>query len=218
MRKVIAERLHYSTYNVPHYYLTAKISIDKLIKLREEINSSFTEQKDKLSLNDFFIKAAAVASMQVPETRSRWDGDNNRILVSKTVDVSFAVDTGNGLITPIVPNAHKLRLRQVGGLTRQLIDKARNNKLKPEEYIGGTMSISNMGMLGVRQFTAIINPPQSCILAIPAPTEDLQPAGGVAKHILLTMSCDHRVVDGAAGSQYLQVLKAVVEHPLRMLV
>ena len=218
MRKVIAERLQYSTFNVPHYYLTSKISIDKLSKLREEINASFSDPKDKLSLNDFFIKAAAVASMQVPETRSRWDGDNGRILLSSSVDISFAVDTGKGLITPIVPNAHKLRLKQIGGLSRQLIDKARNNKLKPEEYLGGTMSISNMGMLGVKQFTAIINPPQSCILAIPAPFAEVQKEGGPAHNILLTMSCDHRVIDGSSGSHYLQILKSIVENPFKMLI
>lgn len=132
MRKVIAERLHASTYNVPHYYLTYKLRVDKLLKLREEINRDRTE---KISLNDLFIKAVAKTSRLVPESRSFWDPENNRIRVSDSVDISFAVDTGSGLITPIVKGADKKSLSAVNKTTKGLIEKAKNNKLAPAEYI-----------------------------------------------------------------------------------
>lgn len=218
MRKVIAERLTHSTSTVPHYYVTMALNIGKLNKIRDEINASFTDKLDKISMNDLFIKAAALASAQIPETRSQWDGDNGLLRVSSSVDMSFAVDTGKGLITPIVPNADKLRLSQIRTISKALIDKARTNKLKPEEYLGGTMSISNMGMLGVKQFTAIINPPQACILAIASPYGHLTSDGHLHTAINVTLSSDHRVVDGAVASQYLQLLKAIVENPLRLMI
>lgn len=218
MRKVIAERLTQSTSSVPHYYVTMSLNVDKLNKLRDEINSSFADKKDKITMNDLFIKAAAIASAQVPETRSTWDGDKGVIKISSSVDISFAVDTGKGLITPIVPGADKLRLKQISTLSKDLIEKARANKLKPEEYIGGTMSISNMGMLGVKQFTAIINPPQSCILAIASQHRRLTADMLTTSVIDVTLSSDHRIVDGAVASRYLTTLRSIVDNPVRLIV
>jgi pyruvate dehydrogenase E2 component (dihydrolipoamide acetyltransferase) len=163
MRKVIGQRLTESKQNLPHYYVTMEIRMDKLLKLRREVNEDL---KDKLSVNDFIIKAAALACKVVPEVNSQWTGDNLRTF--EEVDVSFAVAIENGLITPIVSSAESKSLSQIGADTKDLINRAKSGKLKPEEYIGGTFTISNLGMFGIKQFTAIINPPQACILAVGA--------------------------------------------------
>jgi pyruvate dehydrogenase E2 component (dihydrolipoamide acetyltransferase) len=219
MRRVIADRLQHSTFNIPHYSITVSLNVDALLKLREEVNASMNDKSEKVSLNDFFIKAAAIASAEFPETRSSWFGSEGFVRVSDRVDISFAVDTGSGLITPIVHNANKLRLKQISSVSKQLIEKAKSGKLKPEEYIGGTMSISNMGMFGIKQFSAIINPPQACILAVASPHKEMKAdLAGETSALRVTMSFDHRVVDGAVGSQYLQRLKALIEKPMLILV
>ena len=161
MRKVIGQRLTESKQNLPHYYVTMEIRMDKLISLRKQINEDL---KEKISVNDFIIKAAALACKLVPEVNSQWLGDNIRRF--EEVDVCFAVAIESGLITPMVTSAESKSIGQIAAETKDLIARAKINKLKPEEYMGGTFTISNLGMFGIKQFTAIINPPQACILAV----------------------------------------------------
>ncbi|KAH8160456.1 hypothetical protein CIB48_g7775 [Xylaria polymorpha] len=222
MRKTIAKRLQESTQNNPHFFVTSKISATKLLKLRQALNSS-AEGKYKLSVNDFLIKAIAVASKKVPVVNSSWQGDSIRQY--NNVDVSVAVATPTGLITPIVTNVEGRGLESISATVKELAKKARDNKLKPEEYQGGTISISNMGMnSAVDHFTAIINPPQAAILAVgttkkvpvAAETEE-----GVSiewdDQITVTASFDHRVVDGAVGGEWIKEFKKVIENPLELL-
>ncbi|RYP58954.1 hypothetical protein DL769_008746 [Monosporascus sp. CRB-8-3] len=222
MRRTIAKRLQESTQNNPHFFVSSKISVTKLLKLRQALNSS-GEGKYKLSVNDFLIKAIAVASRKVPAANSAWQGDSIRQY--NTVDVSVAVATPNGLITPIVTGVEARGLESISAKVKELAKKARDNKLKPEEYQGGTISISNMGMNpAVDNFTAVINPPQAAILAvgttkkvaIPAETEE----GASIEwddQITVTASFDHKVVDGAVGAEWIKEFKNVVENPLELL-
>ena len=222
MRRTIAKRLQESTQNNPHFFVSSKISVTKLLKLRHALNSS-GEGKYKLSVNDFLIKAIAVASRKVPAANSAWQGDSIRQY--NTVDVSVAVATPNGLITPIVTGVESRGLESISAKVKELAKKARDNKIKPEEYQGGTISISNMGMNpAVDNFTAVINPPQAAILAVgttkkvplPAETE-----GGTSiewdDQITVTASFDHKVVDGAVGAEWIREFKKVVENPLELL-
>ncbi|KAL2761024.1 hypothetical protein ACRALDRAFT_1045832 [Sodiomyces alcalophilus JCM 7366] len=223
MRKVIASRLQESVQNSPHFFVTSSISVSKLLKLRQALNAS-SEGKYKLSLNDFLIKAIAVASRNVPEVNASWRGDVIR--QNKTVDVSVAVATPTGLITPIVTGVEARGLQSISSQVKDLAKLARDNKLKPEQYQGGTISISNMGMNpAVDNFSAIINPPQSTILAIgttnkvAVPVENEDGSTGVEwdDQIKVTGSFDHRVVDGAVGAEWLKELKKVLENPLQLL-
>ncbi|KAI1486403.1 Dihydrolipoyllysine-residue acetyltransferase [Biscogniauxia mediterranea] len=222
MRKTIAKRLQESTQNNPHFYVSSTISVTKLLKLRQALNSS-AEGKYKLSVNDFLIKAMAIACKKVPAANSSWQGDSIRQYNS--VDVSVAVATPNGLITPIVTGVEGRGLESISSKVKELAKKARDNKLKPEEYQGGTISISNMGMNpAVDNFTAVINPPQAAILAvgttkkvaIPAESED----GAAVQwddQITVTGSFDHKVVDGAVGAEWIKEFKKVIENPLELL-
>ncbi|RMJ10169.1 Dihydrolipoyllysine-residue acetyltransferase component of pyruvate dehydrogenase complex, mitochondrial [Fusarium kuroshium] len=221
MRKTIANRLVESTQTNPHFYVTSSVSVSKLLKLRQALNSS-ADGKYKLSVNDFLIKAMAIASRKVPQVNSSWREGNIRQF--STVDVSVAVSTPTGLITPIVTGVEGRGLEAISSKVKELAKKARDGKLKPEEYQGGTISISNMGMNpAVDHFTAVINPPQAAILAVgttrkvavPAQSED----GGVEfdDQITLTASFDHKVVDGAVGAEWLRELKQVLENPLELL-
>ncbi|KAK7752793.1 pyruvate dehydrogenase complex dihydrolipoamide acetyltransferase component (E2) [Diatrype stigma] len=222
MRRTIAKRLQESTQNNPHFFVSSKISVTKLLKLRQALNSS-ADGKYKLSVNDFLIKAIAVASKKVPAANSSWQGDSIRQYNS--VDVSVAVATPNGLITPIVTGVEARGLESISSKVKELAKKARDNKLKPEEYQGGTISISNMGMNdAVDNFTAVINPPQAAILAvgttkkvaIPVETEE-----GTSvewdDQITVTGSFDHKVVDGAVGAEWVKEFKKVLENPLELL-
>ncbi|KAI1419411.1 dihydrolipoamide acetyltransferase component [Xylaria sp. FL1777] len=222
MRKTIAKRLQESTQNNPHFFVTSKISASKLLKLRQALNSS-ADGKYKLSVNDFLIKAIAVASKKVPAVNSSWQGDSIRQY--DNVDVSVAVATPTGLITPIVTNVEGRGLESISSAVKELAKRARDNKLKPHEYQGGTISISNMGMnSAVDHFTAIINPPQAAILAVgttkkvPVAVEDEE---GTSiqwdDQITVTASFDHRVVDGAVGGEWIKEFKKVVENPLELL-
>ncbi|KAI9142599.1 2-oxoacid dehydrogenases acyltransferase-domain-containing protein [Paraphysoderma sedebokerense] len=222
MRKVIAGRLTESKSTIPHYYLTMEINMERVLKLREVLNAK-ANNKYKLSVNDFVIKASALALKDVPEVNSSWY--NDFIRQYKTADISVAVATPSGLITPIVPAAETKGLASISSLVKTLSQKAKENKLQPNEYQGGSFTISNLGMFGISQFTAIINPPQSCILAV----------GGTEKKVVeklgkegkkefetvnvmkVSLSCDHRVVDGAVGAQWLQRFKKYLEEPLDML-
>ena len=222
MRKTIAKRLQESTQNNPHFFVTSKISASKLLKLRQALNSS-AEGKYKLSVNDFLIKAIAVASKKVPAVNWSWRGDSIRQF--NNVDVSVAVATPTGLITPIVTNVEGRGLESISSAVKELAKKARDNKLKPQEYQGGTISISNMGMnSAVDHFTAIINPPQAAILAV-GTTKKVPVAVETEEgtsiewddQITVTASFDHRVVDGAVGGEWIKEFKKVVENPLELL-
>ncbi|KAH8925870.1 pyruvate dehydrogenase [Atractiella rhizophila] len=230
MRKVIAQRLSESMQSTPHYYLTAEIKMDRIIKLREVFNNAAKEAGEgkkkegvqgglKLSVNDFIVKGAALALQDVPEVNSAWYGDFIR--QHKKVDISMAVATPTGLITPIITNVGSKGLSTISSLSKSLAVKAREGKLQQHEYQGGTFTISNLGMFGsISHFTAIINPPSSCILAIGeterkvVEAED-EPSGFKAISVMkVTMSCDHRVVDGAVGARWMKSFKDYMENPL----
>ena len=224
MRKTIASRLTQSMNENPHYFVSATLSVTKLMKLRQALNSS-AEGKYKLSVNDFLIKACAVACKKVPAVNSSWREKEGVIRQHKTVDVSVAVATPNGLMTPIVKGVEGLGLESISAQVKDLGKRARESKLKPEEFQGGTFTISNMGMNpAIDRFTAVINPPQAGILAvgttkkvaIPIETGD---ETGVEwdDQIVVTGSFDHKVVDGAVGGEWIRELKKVVENPLELL-
>ncbi|KAL0466295.1 ribosomal protein [Neurospora intermedia] len=223
MRKTIAARLKESVTENPHFFVSTNLSVSKLLKLRQALNSS-ADGRYKLSVNDFLIKAMGVASKRVPTVNSSWrDGVIRQF---ETVDVSVAVATPNGLITPIVKGVEGKGLESISAAVKELAKKARDGKLKPEEYQGGSISISNMGMNpAVQSFTAIINPPQAAILAVGAtqkvavPVENEDGTTGVAwdEQIIVTASFDHKVVDGAVGAEWIRELKKVIENPLELL-
>ena len=219
MRKVIAKRLQQSKHQIPHYYLTVECNMDSIMKLRQEINTAYEKEGVKLSVNDFIIKATALASRRVPECNSAWMDTHIRQFHS--CDVSVAVDTGKGLITPIVTNAESRGLAEISETVRELAARAKEGRLQPHEFQGGTITVSNLGMFGINQFTAIINPPQACILAVGATEKRVVVGKGgepaVANVMRVTMSCDHRVVDGAVGAQWLQHFKKFMENPQAML-
>jgi pyruvate dehydrogenase E2 component (dihydrolipoamide acetyltransferase) len=215
MRKVIAKRLLEAKTTIPHFYLTIDCIIDDLIKARKDINASGDQ---KVSVNDFVIKAAALALRKVPQANASWTEDAVRLY--DNVDISVAVATPEGLITPIVRNADKKGLATISNEVRDLAARAKAKKLKLEEFQGGGFSISNLGMFGIKEFSAIINPPQVCILAVGK--ADQRPvvkdgALAVATVMTCTLSCDHRVVDGAVGAEFLQAFQSFIENPLRML-
>jgi len=219
VRKVIAKRLQQSKQTVPHYYLTVECNMEKTMNLRQEINTSYEKEGVKLSVNDFIIKAAALSCKRVPACNSAWM--ETFIRQHNTVDMSVAVDTGNGLITPIVKGAESKGLAEISQTVKELAARAKEGKLQPQEFQGGTFTISNLGMFGINQFTAIINPPQACILAVGGTEKKVVAGPGgepvVVNMMRVTMSCDHRVVDGAVGAQWLQHFKKFVENPQSML-
>ncbi|CEJ54923.1 Putative Ribosomal protein [Penicillium brasilianum] len=226
MRKTIANRLKQSMADNPHYFVSTTLSVTKLLKLRQALNAS-AEGKYKLSVNDFLVKACAVALLKVPQVNSSWREENGQAVIRQhsTADISVAVATPSGLITPVVKNVQGLGLSSISNQIKDLGKRARENKLKPEEYQGGTFTISNMGMNpAVERFTAVINPPQAGILAVgttrkvavPVETEE----GTVTEwddQIIVTGSFDHKVVDGAVGGEWIKELKKVVENPLELL-
>jgi pyruvate dehydrogenase E2 component (dihydrolipoamide acetyltransferase) len=217
MRKVIARRLTESKRDAPHFYLTIDCNIDRLLQLRQEINAK--REKDKISVNDFVIKTAALALKQVPTANASWT--ENAVRLYQAADVSVAVATPGGLITPIIRNADTKTLSAISSEMRDLATRARENKLKPEEYQGGTFSISNLGMYGIREFAAVINPPQGAILAVGAGEQRpivKDKALAIATMMTCTLSVDHRVVDGVIGAEFLAAFKKLIEDPLTMLV
>ncbi|KAH0623327.1 hypothetical protein JD844_031543 [Phrynosoma platyrhinos] len=219
IRKVIAQRLMQSKQTIPHYYLSIDINMGEILVLRKELNQEMP-QNTKLSVNDFIIKASALACMKVPEANSSWL--DTVIRQNHVVDVSVAVSTPVGLITPIVFNAHIKGLASINQDVVALAAKAREGKLQPHEFQGGTFTVSNLGMYGIKNFSAIINPPQSCILAVGTSERRLVPADNekgfdVASVMSVTLSCDHRVVDGAVGAQWLAEFKKFLEKPATML-
>ena len=228
MRKTIASRLQQSMNQNPHYFVSSSISVTKLLKLRQALNAS-ADGKYKLSVNDFLVKACAIAARAVPAANSSWREDGGQVVIRQhnVVDVSVAVATPVGLMTPIVKNVNGLGLQSISSQIKDLGKRARDGKLKPEEYQGGTFTISNMGMNdAVERFTAVINPPQAAILAvgttkkvpIPGPEgEDGNPTVEWDDQIVVTGSFDHKVVDGAVGGEFIKALKKAVENPLEML-
>ncbi|XGW03933.1 hypothetical protein V3C99_015236 [Haemonchus contortus] len=224
MRRTIAKRLTASKTTIPHYYLTSEINIDSLLKVREKLNALLSQgtsgSKTKISVNDFIVKASALACLRVPEANSFWM--DTFIRQNNTVDVSVAVSTPAGLITPIVFNAHAKGLATISNEIKELAARAKEGKLQPNEFQGGTFTVSNLGMFGsVTDFTAIINPPQSCILAIGGAETKLVPCEEEGyrsvKVMKVTLSCDHRVVDGAVGAVWLRHFKDFLEKPHTML-
>ncbi|MGH7100136.1 MAG: pyruvate dehydrogenase complex dihydrolipoamide acetyltransferase [Stellaceae bacterium] len=215
MRRTIARRLTESKQTVPHFYISIDCEIDALLKIREELNG---KSPDKISLNDLVIRASALALRQVPAANAAWSEDG--LLLWDTVDIAVAVALPDGLITPIVKSADRKGLAAIARDTRDLIARARTGKLKLDEYQGGTFSISNMGMYGVRDFAAVINPPHGGILAVGAGEQRpivKEGALAIATMMSCTLSCDHRAVDGATGAQFLAAFKKLVEDPLTML-
>ena len=221
MRKTIAARLTESMNQNPHYFVASSISVSKLLKLRQALNAS-ADGKYKLSVNDLLIKAVAAAARKVPAANSSWRTIDGEVVVRQhnVVDVSVAVATPVGLMTPIVKNAHASGLESISSQIKELGKRARDGKLKPDEYQGGTITISNMGMNdAIDRFTAVINPPQAMILAVGAGEKRPYVVGDeltVATVMSATGSFDHRAIDGADGARLMQAFKALVESPLGM--
>lgn len=216
MRKVIARRLTEAKQTVPHFYLTIDCEVDALLKVRAELNGR--SDAYKLSVNDFVVRGVALALRKVPAANAAWGEEAIRRYTD--IDVSVAVATPNGLITPVVHHADRKGLAEISNEMKALAAKARDGKLKPEEYQGGGFTISNLGMYGIREFAAIINPPQGCILAVGAAEQRPVVRNGalaVATVMTCTLSVDHRVVDGAVGAEFLAAVKTLVEDPLSML-
>ncbi|HKK48091.1 MAG TPA: pyruvate dehydrogenase complex dihydrolipoamide acetyltransferase [Alkalispirochaeta sp.] len=215
-RAVIAKRLSESKFSAPHYYVKMSVDMDSMVQARKMLNATLPE---KVSLNAFFIKFVAEALKRHPNINASWQGDT--IVQYGSIDIGIAVDAGNGLITPVVKNCGNRGVVDIDADLQQLITKARDGKLKPEEYTGATFTISNLGSFGVDEFTAIINPPGSAILALGAtkPTPVAKPDGslGVGNIMKMTLSCDHRVIDGAAGGRFLHDLQQMMEEPVRMI-
>ncbi len=225
MRRTIAKRLIEAKQTIPHFYLTADMDAGRLIAMREEANAAAPKDKDdqpafKLSLNDFIIKAWAAALQRVPAANAVWAED--RILRFQHSDIGVAVAIEGGLITPVIRNAEAKSLTAISAEMRDLAERARVRKLKPNEYQGGASAISNLGMYGVREFSAIINPPHATILAVGAtrraPIETEDGAMKFISQMTVTLSCDHRVVDGALGGELLAAFKSFVEKPVTALV
>ncbi|RIK86617.1 MAG: pyruvate dehydrogenase complex dihydrolipoamide acetyltransferase [Hyphomicrobiales bacterium] len=218
MRRVIASRLTQSKTTIPHFYLTADCEIDALLALRAQVNA-VRDASERISVNDFVVKAAAAALRAVPDANVIWTDD--ALLRLKSIDISVAVATEGGLITPVVRDVGSKSIGAISGEIRSLAARARENRLKPEDYQGGGFSVSNLGMYGVQSFSAIVNPPQSCILAVGAAERRPVVRGdGIvpATMMMCTLSVDHRSVDGALGASLLSAFKAAIEQPLRLLV
>jgi pyruvate dehydrogenase E2 component (dihydrolipoamide acetyltransferase) len=215
MRKTIARRLTESKQQVPHIYLTVDVRLDALLKLRGELNASLEPRGIKLSVNDMLIKALGLALIQVPKCNVSFAGDN--MLQYSRADISVAVSVPTGLITPIVTDAANKSLSKISTEIAELAGRAKEGKLQPHEYQGGTTSISNMGMMGIKQFEAVINPPQAMIMAIGAGEKRpyiVDDALAIATVMSATGSFDHRAIDGADGAQLMKVFKELVEKPL----
>lgn len=217
IKKVTARRLTEAKQVIPHFYLSVDCVLDNLLKARAEINEA-ADGAYKLSVNDFIIKANAMALKAYPAANTSWTDD--AVLQYQHADISVAVATPNGLITPIIKRAETKSLREISGEMKDLAKRAKDGKLKPEEFQGGSFSISNLGMFGVKNFQAIVNPPQSCIMAVGAGEERVVVENGqmvVRTVMTVTLSTDHRSVDGAVGAEYLQYFKRFIENPVMML-
>jgi len=226
MRQVIAKRLHDAKNNIPHFYLNLEFDAEPVFELRKKINSDLKalaekkkEEPESISINDMITKACSIALVKVPEANSSWR--DNHILQHGRIDIGIAVSLDGGLITPYVRGADSLSILEIHNEIKTLADKARKRKLKPEEYTDGTFTISNLGMFGVTNFSAIINEPEGALMAVGALIEKPVVKNGSivpGKTITVTLSCDHRVVDGAVGARFLSEFKDLIEHPHKLLV
>jgi len=217
MRKTIAERLVKSKNEAPHFYLSIDCNIEELLKARSSING-MSNGEYKISVNDMIIKAASATLIKVPKANASWENENTRYF--KNTDISVAVAIEGGLITPIVKNVESKGLQEISQDMKVLAQKAKEGKLMPEEYVGGSFSISNLGMYGIKEFSAVINPPQGCILAVGAGEQRaivINNQISIATMMTVTLSCDHRVVDGAVGAEFLSKFKEFIENPSLML-
>ncbi|MEZ4336682.1 MAG: dihydrolipoamide acetyltransferase family protein [Sandaracinaceae bacterium] len=218
MRRTIARRLTESKQTVPHFYLTIDVDASPLLAARQQINAELEAVGEKVSVNDLILKACAVALRKVPKANASFAGDS--IHYHQVVDVSVAVAIPDGLVTPVVRDADRKGIRAIGAEVRDLAKRARDKKLSPEEMTNGTFSLSNLGMFGIEEFAAVINPPEGCILAVGAVRDEPVVQGGAVvpgKRMKATLSCDHRVVDGALGAEWLAAFKKVIEQPVLML-
>ncbi|HWS88486.1 MAG TPA: pyruvate dehydrogenase complex dihydrolipoamide acetyltransferase [Pyrinomonadaceae bacterium] len=216
MRATIARRLVTSLGPIPHIFLTTEVEMDKTVEMRRQLNE--LDPENKVSLNDFVIKVAAVALMQHPAVNASFQ--EKAVRYYERADIGVAVALENGLITPVVRNANAKSVGQISREVKELAERARNRKLTPEEYTGATFSVSNLGMFGITEFTALINPPEACILAVGAmtPTPVVREGEVTVRQIMrVTLSCDHRIVDGATGAKFLQTLKKILENPLYLI-
>lgn len=224
MRKVIAQRLTQSKQTIPHFYLSVDCNLDKLLAARTEINATAPKGEDgkpayKLSVNDFVIKALAMALQRVPDANATWT--EGGMLKHKHSDVGVAVSIPGGLITPVVRKAESKSISAISAEMKDYAARARNKKLKPEEYQGGTTAVSNLGMYGIKEFSAVINPPHATILAVGVGEERAVVKGGkieVANVMTVTLSTDHRAVDGALGAELISAFKLLIENPVMMVV
>ena len=218
MRRTIARRMTESFRDVPHFPLTIDLEIDKLLELRKQLNQVGAAQNAKVSVNDLVIKAAALACKRVPEANASYTPDG--ILIHHHADIAVAVAIDGGLITPVIRKAETKGLAAISDEMKTLADKARNRKLMPEDYAGGTFSISNLGMMGIKSFMSIINEPQGCILSVGAGEQRPVVKNGalaIATVMSVTLTCDHRVVDGAIGSAWLAAFKSLIEEPIGLM-
>ncbi|MGC1561658.1 MAG: 2-oxo acid dehydrogenase subunit E2, partial [Bradyrhizobium sp.] len=224
MRRTIAQRLTAAAQTIPHFYLTMDCEVGKLLAAREEINAAAPKDKEKkplykLSVNDFVIKAMAIALQRIPDCNVSWT--ESGMLKHKHSDIGVAVAMPGGLITPIIRKAETKSLSTISNEMKDFAARARARKLKPEEYQGGTTSISNLGMYGINHFTAVINPPQSTILAVGTSEERAVVRNGkieAAAMMSVTLSCDHRAIDGALGAELIGAFKTLIENPIMMMV
>jgi pyruvate dehydrogenase E2 component (dihydrolipoamide acetyltransferase) len=218
IRKTIAKRLAASIGPIPHFFLTTEIDMERAAEAREALNKQLGEEGGKISFNDIIIKAVALALVQHRACNAWFQEDHIRYWNEVHIGVAVAIE--DGLITPVIRNADMKSLREIGAESRELAGRARNRRLKPEEYTGATFSVSNLGMFDIDQFTAVINPPEAGIVAIGSIVAKAVPDGDrvvVRRRLRLTMSCDHRVIDGATGAVFLRTLKQMLENPLAML-
>jgi pyruvate dehydrogenase E2 component (dihydrolipoamide acetyltransferase) len=215
MRRTIARRLVESKTTIPHFYLTMEVDMDEAVKFRALVHDPDAGQP--ITYNDLIVKAAAIALKRIPEAHAAWEGETIRYF--ERVDISVAVSTDEGLITPVVRGADQKSIGTIAAEIRKLAERARERKLKPEEFTGGTFSISNLGMFGVEEFSAIINPPESCILSVGALEKKPVVKGDaivIGHRMRMTLACDHRVVDGVLGARLLREIKAVLERPIKL--
>ncbi|WP_028029841.1 pyruvate dehydrogenase complex dihydrolipoamide acetyltransferase [Gemmobacter nectariphilus] len=219
MRRTIAARLSEAKQTIPHFYLRREVRLDALMAFREQLNATVASRGVKLSVNDFIIKACAMALQQVPDANAVWAGD--RIYRLKPSDVAVAVAVDGGLFTPVIKDAHLKSLSALSAEMKDLAVRARSKKLAPHEYVGGSMAISNLGMFGIENFDAVINPPHGSILAVGAglkkPVVQADGSIGVATVMSMTLSVDHRVIDGALGAEFLKAVVELLKSPMAML-
>ena len=220
MRKTIAKRLLAGKNDAPHFYLTRSVNMGQMMQWRQMLNDAAGENGVKVSVNDLIIFAASRALRRHPEINASWQGES--IIQYGAVHMCVAVALPTGLVTPVIRNADQLGIRDIAAASRDLAQRAKGGQLANEDYAGGTFTISNLGMFGIEEFTAIINPPQAAILAvgatIPTPAVDAKGNVVVEQRMKVTMSCDHRVIDGAMGANFLKTLTAYLEQPLMMMV